>query len=109
MSILDSAAALTSRTEHDLRSELKSLRKEVSHLSRSLSDMGHSVYRDVRGDTEDAFKQFRRTGRKAAKVVRRQTHEAVDIAQEHPLATAAALAGIGLLIAAVIAWEWESN
>lgn len=109
MSILESAASLAGKSEKELRSEIKNLRREVASLSSSLSDLGHDLYDDARDEAADTFRYVRRRGKKAAKALRRQTEDAVEIAQNHPMTTIAAIAGIGLLLAAFAAWEWERD
>lgn len=109
MNLLGNAAAFTGKSERELRAEIKHLRKELAGISRSVSDMGHDLYEDVRDEAADTFKHLRKRGRKAARQVRRQTSEAVSVAQDYPMTTIAVVAGIGFLIAAFAAWEWERD
>lgn len=109
MSILENAASLTGKSEKELRAEIKQLRREVAGLTRSLSETGHDFYDDARDEAADALRYLKRRGKKAARTVRRQTSDAVEIAQEHPVTALTLLAGLGLLIAAYAAWEWERD
>lgn len=82
--------------EDGLESQIANLRKELSAISKSLSEQGF----DIADGAKSTYSSAKRQGRKAARFVGDEAQFAADKAREHPLATVAiisAIAGFGLL------------
>jgi ElaB/YqjD/DUF883 family membrane-anchored ribosome-binding protein len=83
-------------SEKDLENQIAALRKQLSTISKSLSDRGY----DLLDDGGSAYEAMKKNSQKAARFVGDEAQFVAEKARENPLATVAiisAVAGIGLL------------
>jgi len=109
MALLDHTTSGLSRRERELRREISQLREKLADLTHSVSDMGRGVYADATTDAHHAFKDLRRRMRRARPSLRRKEQEIVHLAKAYPFTVVTAVAGVGLLAAALIAWGMERD
>ena len=109
MALLERTTSGLSQRERELRREISHLRDKLAELSHSVSDMGRGVYVDAASEAHDAWKGLRRRVRRAGPYLRRKEHEIESLARAHPATVVAAIAGVGLLAAALIVWSMERD
>lgn len=89
-------ASLSDGLNKTLDSQLRDLRKQVSHISKSLADHGID-FEDLADDAEDLMHGARKNARRAARHVKRDADVIGHAAQKAPAA-----AGTVLALAAIV-------
>jgi ElaB/YqjD/DUF883 family membrane-anchored ribosome-binding protein len=90
------ATKVKDMSEKDLENQIAALRKQLSTISKSLSEQGY----DLLDNGNSAYRAVKQGSQKAARFVGEEAHVVAGKARENPLATVAiisAVAGIGLL------------
>ncbi len=83
--------------DKDLENQIAALRKQLSTISKSLSEQGYELFENGGSSTYEAVKK---NSRKAARFVGEEAHMVTEKARENPMTAVAivsAVAGIGLL------------
>lgn len=93
---------LLDNTEKSLEQQLSDLKTELATITNRLSSNGYALYDEARLNTAETYDKLQKHGRVAAKQIKHQAHIATDTAREHPLAAAAVVAGIGLMLALIM-------
>ncbi|KXF76308.1 hypothetical protein ATN84_15605 [Paramesorhizobium deserti] len=87
----------------DLENQIAELRKEIAEISETLSRQGFHILDSARDTASDVYDALKAKSAKAAHVAGRQAHYVADTARERPVASAAVLIGIGLVIGGLLA------
>lgn len=93
------ASKLRNDAEQSFEEQIAELKSELASVTKKLSDQGSALYDDARENASETYEKLRRHGRVAAREVKQQAQVVRDTARENPLATAAVVAGIGLVLA----------
>ncbi len=93
------ASKVQNDVEKAIEEQIADLKSELATLTKKLAEQGSSAYDDARENLSDTYDRIRRHGRTAAREVRHQARYVKETARENPLATAAILAGVGVIIA----------
>jgi ElaB/YqjD/DUF883 family membrane-anchored ribosome-binding protein len=90
------ATKVQDMSEKDLENQIAALRKQLSTISKSLSDQGY----DLLDNGSSAYETVKKSSQKAARFVGEEAQMVTGKARENPIAAVAiisAVAGIGLL------------
>ncbi|HWD12475.1 hypothetical protein P8H26_10235 [Pseudochrobactrum sp. sp1633] len=93
------ASKLRNDAEKTLEEQIAELKNELASVTKKLSDQGSALYDDARENAAETYESLRKHGRVAAREVRHQAQVMTETARENPLAAAAVVAGIGLVLA----------
>lgn len=93
------ASKLRNDAEKTFEDQIAELKSEMATVTKKLSEQGSALYDDARDSASDTYETLRKRGRFAAREVRHQAQAVSETARENPLATAAVVAGIGLVLA----------
>jgi ElaB/YqjD/DUF883 family membrane-anchored ribosome-binding protein len=96
------ASKVREDAEKTFEDQIAELKNELASVTKKLSRQGNDLYEDVRDNASETYDALRKHGRRAAREVKHQAHLATDTARENPLAAAAVVAGVGLLLALLI-------
>jgi ElaB/YqjD/DUF883 family membrane-anchored ribosome-binding protein len=81
----------------ELEKQISDLKKEVTQMSKSLSERGGALFDSVRDGAEDAYDETSRRASKATRQMRHQAHVVSDAIRENPGTAATVLSSAGLL------------
>lgn len=93
------ASKLRNDAEKTFEDQIAELKSELASVTKKLSEQGSAFYDDARENASETYENLRKRGRVAASEVRHQAQVVTETAKENPLATAALVAGIGLVLA----------
>lgn len=93
------ATKLRNDAEKTFEDQIADLKNELAAVTKKLSAQSSALYDDARDTASDTYETLRNRGRVAAHEVRHQAQLVSKTARENPLATAAVVAGIGLVLA----------
>lgn len=79
--------------------QIAELKTELASVTKKLSEQGSALYDDARENAAETYDILRKRGSIAAREVKHQAQAVKETARENPLATAAVIAGIGLVLA----------
>lgn len=97
--------ATTSKREHAngtdfqavIESQLSELRQEIAQLNKALTARGGEMFDDAADRADDTYRAASATAAKAVRHLRGQAHAVSETVKEHPRATTATLAVVGVL------------
>lgn len=93
------ASKLRNDAEKTFEDQIAELKSELATVTKKLSEQGNALYDDARENASETYDMLRKRGRVAAREVRHQAQVVKESARENPLAAAAVVAGIGLVLA----------
>lgn len=93
------ASKLRNDAEKTFEDQIAELKSELATVTKKLSEQGNAFYDDARENAAETYDLLRKRGRVAAREVRHQAQVVKESARENPLAAAAVVAGIGLVLA----------
>ncbi|WOC16448.1 glycine zipper domain-containing protein [Pseudochrobactrum sp. MP213Fo] len=93
------ASKMRNDAEKSFEDQIAELKSELASVTKKLSQQGNALYDDARENASETYDVLRKRGRVAAREVKHQAQVVTDTARENPLAAAAVVAGIGLVLA----------
>lgn len=93
------ASKLRNDAEKSFEEQIAELKSELASVTKKLSEQGSSLYEDARDNASETYDMLRKRGRVAAREVKHQAQIVGESARENPLAAAAIVAGVGLVLA----------